>query len=159
MLHGHCLGLVRAQSMDLVNDPRFFTHNVVEKRLTALGAMAVVSSLMVATVVGQLFKLKKEMNLSTMSGWFQLSGFAVMSLILFLCLVSTIVIIHQMLFVYRLMTSGATGLETAASFYLNKNIAVWRHFAMKTLGWSLPLFLISIGLMLFVMWDAGGKKK
>merc|ERR1712222_317590 len=57
------------------------------------------------------------------------------------------------------MTSGPTGMEAAASFYLNKNITAWRHYAMKALGIAIPLFLISTGFLLFVMFDQGGKKK
>lgn len=156
---GTAMGLVRAVSMDLVNDPRFFSSSVIDKRLKAFKALSVVSTLMVSTSVVQLFKLEKEMDLSNIRGVLQLGGFACMSIIVFLCFMSTVTIIHQLFFMYRLLTSGPTGFETAASFYLNKNIVAWRHFAVKALGAALPLFLLSTGQMLFVMFCHGGTKE
>merc|ERR1719203_2574163 len=72
---GTALGMVRCVSMDLVNDPRFFSSSVIDKRLKALKAFSVVSSLMVTTSVTQLFKLEKEMDLSNLRGQLQLGGF------------------------------------------------------------------------------------
>ena len=40
-------GLVQSDSMDLQNDPRFFSGNVLNKRLSAFTTLSVVSSLMV----------------------------------------------------------------------------------------------------------------
>ena len=46
---------VRAESIDLVNDPTYFTSNVVDKRLGSLGKLSVVSPLMLGTSFGQMF--------------------------------------------------------------------------------------------------------
>jgi len=156
---GTGVGMVRAFSMDLINDPRFISNNVVEKRLAAFGALSVVSSLMVKTSVKELFKLKKEMDLSTFHGSSQLVGFVLMSMVLFLCLQATVTIIHQLLFMHRLLTSGPTGFELAASFYLHKSITSWRHFAVKALGVAIPIFLCSLGFMFFVLFENGSEKE
>jgi len=145
--------LVREESMNLVNDPRFYAENVVDKRLAAIGTLSVVASLMTATSVKLMFKLDKEIDFSTFRGVLQIIGFATQACILFFCLTATVVMIHQLLFVFRLMTSGATGFENATSFYLHKDMILWRHFAIKTLGLSLCLFLVSAGVMLYIEFD------
>merc|ERR1719478_1874758 len=51
------------------------------------------------------------------------------------------------------MTAGPTGFETAASYYLNRNIVAYRHLAIKGMLSSLPLYIISSGLRLVVKFD------
>merc|ERR1712110_485641 len=96
------------------------------------------------------------MDFSRPRGWIQLTGFIVQSSILCMDLTSTMVLIHQLLFVFRLLTSGPTGFENAASFYLHKDMIFWRHYSVKVLGLSLALFLVSAGFMLFVLFDEAG---
>jgi len=68
-----------------------------------------------------------------------------------MCLLSLYVMAHQAFYTYRLMTAGPTGFEQASVFYLTKAITMWRHLAMKALFNGLWLFMVSIGMQLFVL--------
>lgn len=156
--------LARAESMELQNDPRFFTSNVIDKRLSAFGKLSIVAGLMMGTSMGQLFSLKKDMDFSSYHklygciGWWQFAGFLLEMIVAFMCLISLFTICHQMFYTYRLMTAGPTGFELASMFYLTKSIVMWRHFAVKCLLNGLALFVLSSGITLFVKFikDAGG---
>lgn len=155
--------LARAESMELQNDPRFFSSNVIDKRLAAFGKLSIVAGLMMGTSMGQLFSLKKDMDFSKYNklygciGWWQFSGFILQMVVAFMCLISLYTICHQMFYTYRLMTAGPTGFELASMFYLTKSIVMWRHFAIKCLLNGLALFVLSSGITLFVKFikDAG----
>jgi hypothetical protein len=144
--------LARAESMDLSNDPRFFSGNVIDKRLEAFGKLTLISGLMLGTSMGQCFSLKKDMNLAFQLppiGFIQLLGFGLQMLCTFLCIISLYTIAHQLFYTYRLMTSGPTGFEAASMFYLNKTMTMWRHFAIKCLLNGLWVFILSSGVQLF----------
>eukprot|EP00929_Paragymnodinium_shiwhaense_P035716 TRINITY_DN1924_c0_g1_i1.p1 TRINITY_DN1924_c0_g1~~TRINITY_DN1924_c0_g1_i1.p1 ORF type:complete len:259 (+),score=68.84 TRINITY_DN1924_c0_g1_i1:168-944(+) len=146
------LGLARAVSMDMNNDPRFFSGNIVDKRLAAFGSLSIVSGLMLGTSMKQCLKLDKDFDMSLewpFIGWFQLCGFIMQMTVTALCLISLYVIAHQLFYTYRLMTSGPTGFECACVFYLNKYIVMWRHFSIKCLLNGLWLFITSSGFQLF----------
>lgn len=146
------LGIARAESMDLSNDPRFFSANVIDKRLKAFGSLSIVSGLMLGTSMGQCFELPKDWDLTPEApfiGYFQLVGFVLQMTVTFLCLISLYVIAHQLFYTYRLMTSGPTGFECACVFYLSKYMVMWRHFAIKCLLNGLWLFMLSSGFQLF----------
>lgn len=146
-------GIVRSESMDMTNDPRLFGSNVLMKRLLAFSALALVSSIMVKTTQAQLLKLKKDIDLTTGDGLFQFTSFVMMNFTLFTNMLAMYVGVAQHYFTYRLMTAGPTGYEMASAYYLNPNIAFWRHAAIKGMLSSLPLFLISTSLKLLVMFD------
>jgi len=146
-------GLVRSESMTLVNDPRFFQGNVIDKRLQAFSGLGVISGLLVATAIDQIFNMKKDMVLSTVDGLFQLLGFASMTTVLFCNVLATYVVVAQSYHTYRLMTAGPNGFEMATSYYLNRNMVVWRHMAVKCMLFSLPMFLISSGIRMLVKFD------
>lgn len=148
----HRIGLARAESMDLSNDPRFFASNVIDKRLKAFGSLSIVSGLMLGTSMGQCFELKKDMDFSLKApfiGYFQMTGFLMQMAVVFMCVISLYVIAHQLFYTYRLMTSGPTGFECACVFYLNKYMVMWRHFCIKCLLNGLWLFILSSGFQLF----------
>lgn len=159
--------LAREDSMDLVNDPRFFHGNVINKRLAAFNKLTVVSSLMLGTSMGQLFKLKKNMNFDEFvdgwlpMGWIQFTGLLINGVVAFSCLTSVYIMAHQIFYTYRLLTAGPTGFEQASMFYLNRTVCVWRHFAIKCLFNSLWLFIIATGFLVFVTFykDAAAKNK
>lgn len=159
------MGFVRSESMDIQNDPRFFQHNVIDKRLAAFHGLGVVSSIMVKTAMGQIFGMKKDIKFSTFDpskdtdGWAQILGFVLMTFVLFFNTIATYTTIAQIYHTYRLMTAGPTGFEMATSYYLNKNIIFWRHFAVKCMLVSLPIFLASSGLRLLVKFDRDMVKK
>lgn len=147
---------VRAESMDVCNDPRFFSKSVMDKRLGAFKSLTLVSSLMFGTALGQVFKLKKDMDFSKydplvgyIAIWQTLSFFIAIS-VSAMCLLSLYVIAHQLFFTVRLMTSGPTGFEQASVFYLTRVIVMWRHVAIKCLFNGLWIFILQIGIELFV---------
>jgi len=146
-------GIVHSNSMDLVNDPRLFANNVLNKRLAAFSALASVSTMMMAICGGQVLGLKKDIELATIDGWVQLSSLLLMNVVLFMNISATYVGVAQHYFAYRLMTGGSTGYEMAAQYYLDPNISFWRHTAIKGMLASMPLFLTAAGLKLLVCFD------
>lgn len=158
---------VRAESMDLVNDPRYFTSNVIDKRLGAFGKLSVVSSLMLGTSFGQMFALKKDMNFEEFEfgwipmGWMQFVAFLIQMCVAFMCLMAIYVIVHQTFYTYRLMTAGPHGFEQASMFYLSKGMCTWRHLAIRCIFNGLWLYIVASGLLVFVKFfkDAKGANK
>jgi len=138
-------GMIQSESMDLQNDPRFFQGNVLNKRLSAFASLGVVSSLMVGAC-SHVIGMKKEFNFVSITGWFRVISFIMMSLVLILNIIATYVGMAQTYHTYRLETAGPTGFEIATSYYLNPNIVAWRHIAVKCLLNGLSLFLFSTGI-------------
>merc|ERR1711953_1594158 len=97
-------------------------------------------------------------NLSTLEGNLQLLSFGIMTLVLFANIIATYVGVAQIYHAYRLQTAGPTGFEMATSYYLNPNIVAWRHIAVKCMLWSLPLYLVSIGLRVEVNFERAAHK-
>lgn len=147
------MGLLRTESMTLVNDPRFFQGNVIDKRLQAFAGLGVISGLLVATSIDQIFNMKKDMILTTGDGFFQFVGFFLMTSVLFCNTLATYVTVAQSYHTYRLISAGPNGFEMATSYYLNKNMVFWRHLAIKCMLSSLPLFLMSSGIRMLVKFD------
>mmetsp|Transcript_52646 Transcript_52646/g.122541 ORF Transcript_52646/g.122541 Transcript_52646/m.122541 type:complete len:288 (-) Transcript_52646:12-875(-) len=150
--------LVPCESMELYNDPRFFNDNVIDKRLTAFTALSIVSSLMAGAACDNFFPfLDRNMGIlgaaSPIRSVLQLVGFGLMCMVLFLNVVASMVFGVQFYFTYRLMTSGPVGFESARAFYLDSNMTFWRQFSAKALIWGMPMFVLSIGCMLFVKFD------
>jgi hypothetical protein len=155
------LNFVKSDSMEIKNDPRFFQDNVLNKRLKAFTGVAVVSSLLVQSSMKEMFAMDKNMQLYTaqggsrfhFNGMIQLLAF-VMLLVIFMCnMLSAYVGVAQPYHTIRLMTAGATGFETATSYYLNRNIVAWRHMAIKYMLLSLPLYISQMGFRLIVKFD------
>lgn len=149
------------KSMDLTNDPRFFTPNIIEKRLFAFnGPVALIAGLLTTTALGHLFSLRKDFNFGLceqgvppdviLRSVVQCCAFTVMSCILFMSLFSTLVCVYQAYFTYRLMTAGTNGFELAKRFYLHPEMTMKRHRAVSHLGWGLVLLLVASGGMLYV---------
>eukprot|EP00929_Paragymnodinium_shiwhaense_P019850 TRINITY_DN13405_c0_g1_i1.p1 TRINITY_DN13405_c0_g1~~TRINITY_DN13405_c0_g1_i1.p1 ORF type:complete len:260 (-),score=72.59 TRINITY_DN13405_c0_g1_i1:406-1185(-) len=145
-------GLVRGESMQLSNDPRFFQGSILGKRLAAFSGLSVVSGLMVGTC-SEVISMKKDMNLHEFDGQLQLLSLLLMSAVLYANVVATYIGVAQTYHTIRLETAGPTGFEMAASYYLNPNIVAWRHLAVKCMLNSLPLFMISTGLRMQVHFD------
>eukprot|EP00408_Alexandrium_pacificum_P031292 CAMPEP_0171274506 /NCGR_PEP_ID=MMETSP0790-20130122/62848_1 /TAXON_ID=2925 /ORGANISM="Alexandrium catenella, Strain OF101" /LENGTH=255 /DNA_ID=CAMNT_0011743553 /DNA_START=1 /DNA_END=768 /DNA_ORIENTATION=- len=148
-------GLVPCQSMELSNDPRFFNDNVIDKRLTAFTALSIVSSLMAGAACDNFFPfLDSNMGVigskTPVKSILQFVGFGLMCVVLFLNVMSSMVFGVQFYFTYRLMTSGPIGFESARSFYLDPNMTYWRQLSAKSLIWGMPMFMLSVGCMLFV---------
>jgi len=146
--------------MAITNDPRFFTDNLLNKRLAAFGALAVVSGLLAQNCMDQMFEMDKNMQVFTKqnrlyhpNGVMLLISFAIMCVILSLNLLAMYVGVAQPYHALRLMTSGPTGFEAAKSYYLNPNITQHRHFCIKGMLVSLILYLLVFGLRLIVKFD------
>jgi hypothetical protein len=151
-------GLVHSESMEMSNDPRFFQHSVLNKRLAAFSSLSVVSGLMVGTSTA-VISMKKDMDLWTLDGQLQFASFGIMTWVLFANVVATYVGVAQVYHAYRLETAGPTGFEMASSYYLNPNIVSWRHLAIKCMLYSLPLFLVSTGMRIAVNFDRAAEDK
>merc|ERR1712232_404880 len=155
MLEG--FGMARAESMEITNDPRFFTDNVINYRLAAFGSTGILSGLFIGQAMSDIMGMDKNMDPTRWIGCIQLSCFTLLCVILFFNVLATYVSVAQPYHCYRLMTSGPTGFECAASYYLNKNIATYRHLSVKCMMVSLPLYIIQMGLRVQVKFDRGNK--
>lgn len=153
-------GLVRADSMDMANDPRFFNDNVLNYRLAAFSGLSVVSGLLTQNAMDQVFGMSKVMpifNSTSMvfsfNGIIQLTSFLLLLFILISNMLATYIGVAQPYHTIRLMTAGPTGFDAAASYYLNRNIVSWRHIAIKGMLQSLPIYILQMGLRLMVKFD------
>jgi len=159
------LGEERCHTMELQNDPRFFQSNVIDKRLSALRNLTIVSSLMFSASIGQLLALKKEYNFTYNEnvGWWcfsvsicQLCAFVTLVSVVFMCLIGLYTMCQQLYHIYRLMTSGPTGVELAGEYYLSHTIVAWRHTAVSNLLKGMALFVGGMGMILFVKFMKDG---
>jgi len=153
-------GLVRTDSMDITNDPRFFNDNVLNYRLAAFSGLSVVSGLMVQNAIDQLFGMSKDMPIFdsktavlSIDGLLQLLAFLMLMWILFANFLAVYVGVAQPYHVLRLMTAGPTGFDAAVSYYLNRNIVSWRHLAIKGMLQSIPVYVLQMGIRLVVKFD------
>jgi len=153
-------GLIRTDSMDIQNDPRFFNDNVLNYRLAAFSGLSVVSGLMVQNAIDQMFGMSKDMpifsgavTLRSIDAWLQLLAFVLLIYIMFANFLAVYVGVAQPYHVIRLMTAGPTGFDAAVSYYLNRNIVSWRHIAIKGMLQSIPLYIFQMGLRLVVKFD------
>jgi len=158
-------GLVRADSMDVVNDPRFFNDNVLNYRLAAFSGLSFVSGLMVQNCMDQLFGMSKVMPIFnqakmvfSINGFAQLVAFVMLVYILFSNILAMYIGVAQPYHTLRLMTAGPTGFDAAVSYYLNRNIVSWRHLAIKSMLQSIPLYIFQMGLRLVVKFDRDTEK-
>lgn len=153
--------LVRTYSMDLQNDPRFFQDNVINYRLNAFASLSVVSSLLLGVAQADIFAMNKNMSIFLENGHLdrdgilQLMSFILLSIVFIANVLATYIGVAQPYHTYRLMTSGPMGFETAASYYLNKNIIAFRHLAIKSMLWSLPIFMLQCGFRTIVKFSRG----
>jgi hypothetical protein len=144
--------MVRSESMEISNDPRFFQDNVIDKRLAAFGCLAVVSGLLAESTMDHAFPMKKDMGFN-LEGMCQLLSFLLLSLVFFSNMLGTYVGVAQPYHTYRLMTAGPTGFEAATMYYLDQGIILWRHMAIKLMLYSLPLYIVAHGLRMIPMFD------
>jgi len=127
------------------------------KRITAFASISIVSGIMAGASVDQCFDVPKDFRLFNSEtwykidvfGWMHLTGFALMCAVLVLNVFTTLVFAMQFYFTIRLMTVGATGFESARSFYLDERMTHWRHISAKALMLGMVMFLVAVGIMLF----------
>lgn len=151
--------LERDGTAEITNDPRFFAENVIEKRLAAFEALAVITGIMAEESLKQTFELTKEFawtgTLLVMS-ILQLAGFFMMVFVAFLDLVACAVLSLQLFFTIRLFTAGPTGFDKASRFYTDRRMWLWRERAIFGVKWSIVGFVLSTGLMLCVKFYVEG---
>lgn len=152
--------LAAAESMEVKNDPRFFQDNIINYRLAAFSSLSIVSGFMVQNCMGQMWDMDKNMQILhangqsfALNGILQLIAFIMLLIIFFLNMLAVYVGVAQPYHTIRLMTAGPTGFETAASYYLNRNIVAWRHMAIRYMLLSLPFYVSQMGIRLIVKFD------
>lgn len=160
------LRLAVPEVMDVGNDPRFFTGNIINKRLAAFGSLSVISGLLVQNAMTELFSMNKQMEAYSFEqgqwsweGICQTLSFVLLIFVLFGMLLATLVGVEQPYHGYRLMTLGPNGFDAAASYYLNPNVVAWRHISIKWMLACLPTYLLQMGLRLNVKFDRTTKKE
>eukprot|EP00933_Yihiella_yeosuensis_P053058 TRINITY_DN51222_c0_g1_i1.p1 TRINITY_DN51222_c0_g1~~TRINITY_DN51222_c0_g1_i1.p1 ORF type:complete len:252 (+),score=26.89 TRINITY_DN51222_c0_g1_i1:155-910(+) len=154
--HPHTLDietLEREGTADLVNDPRFFAENVIEKRLAAFEALAIVTGIMAEEGLKLCFELQAEFNwtgpFQLMAG-LQLVGFFMMCFVAFMDLLALAVFSLQLFFTIRLFTAGPTGFDKSKRFYQDNRMWLWRERALFCTKWSIVGFFASTGCLLTV---------
>jgi hypothetical protein len=152
-----CAGYSR-RTIELDNDPRFFNDNVLDKRLAAFTALSIVSSIMVGAACDNFVPFEEDsIKFDTDRHMFRsivaLVGFSMMCIVFVLNVIATMVFGVQFYYVYRLMTSGQLGFDSAKSFYLNPRMMKWRKVSVMGLTMGMPLFVMSVGCMLVVKMD------
>lgn len=148
--------LEKEGTAELDNDPRFFTGNVIDKRLSAFSAMSLVSAIMWQIAATQCFALYKEFSYGPMWTTMQLTGFFGTAVVFFMTSVSTSVLTLQNFFTFRLMTAGPTGFDKAKKFYEDQAMWLWRERAVRCMTWALALFMGSQGLLLTMKFHKDG---
>lgn len=152
-------GLEREGTAELKNDPRFFTENVIDKRLAAFEAVAIVTELISVEAVKQCFDLANEFEYvgdMVFAGAIQMIGFLLMVSVMFMSTVATAVLSLQLFFTIRLMTASPTGFDKAARFYQDHGMWQWRERAIFAVKWCLVTFMLSTGCMLYVKFYTKG---
>jgi hypothetical protein len=134
----------RSLTADLMNDPRVFEENVIEKRFSAFEAITFASVLLVDKSGAALLETRESETTS-----FFTTGYVVVALysVCFFSNLSAVLILTMQYYQsYRLMTAGSTGFETCKEFYLEASIKELRHTAAKLFFCSIPIFVIAIGI-------------
>jgi len=151
--------LEREGTAELTNDPRFFTENVLDKRLAAFEAIGIVTEIMASEAAKQCFELSKDFAWTgplLLFSILQIVGFLIMVAVMFMDLVAVSTLSLQLFFTIRLMTAGPTGFDKAARFYMDRRMWLWRERAIFGVKWSIVGFFLSSGMMLCVKFYVEG---
>jgi hypothetical protein len=132
----------RNDSVEVTNDPRIFLDNIISKRLSAFEVVAVSSVLIASVSCTTLIQAEEPRR-----GYVEFVGLFLMCIVFVMNLFCVLVITQQYYQIFRLMTGGPTGFEIAKSYYLNENIMAFRHLATRFFFWSIPLFIVAVGIM------------
>lgn len=152
--------LVKAESMDLNNDPRFFQGSIINQRLAAFGGLAVISGLLVQNAMDHMMNINKSMSLVPTDGFDRFVTFLAFITLMFVFygnMLAVYVGVAQPYHAIRLSTAGPTGFEASAAYYLASEICAWRHLAVKTMLLTLPMYVISIGFRIMVKFEVETK--
>jgi hypothetical protein len=134
----------RSMTAEVTNDPRVFNENVIEKRFSAFEAIVVAAVLLAGSSCGALLETRESESTSP----FTTGYLAVwLYLVCFSCnMVAVLILTMQYYQAYRLMTAGSTGFETCKEYYMNPSVNELRHMAAKLFFWSIPMFVIAMGV-------------
>jgi hypothetical protein len=142
--------MAREWSMELQNDPRFFTGNVIMQRLAAFTMLSTLSGIFLSFGSADVMDANKEMRTRDIHGnidplgVLQLCRYTLNVGIFFVNIMGVYIGVVQPYHVYRLMTCGPSGFDAAATYYLNKNVTLWRHFATKGMMLSLGWYTVAV---------------
>ncbi|CAE8604080.1 unnamed protein product [Polarella glacialis] len=145
------INLEREGTAELTNDPRFFVENVIEKRLAAFQALAIITAIMAEESGKTLFELSKEFcweGEQIVISLIELAGFFMMAGVFFMDLMACAVLSLQLFYTIRLFTIGQTGFDKASRFYSDRKIWVWRERAISFVKWGIVIFMLSTGFMM-----------
>lgn len=158
-------GLFYSESMDLSNDPRFMGDTILDKRLTAFTALSLIASITSGAACDNFFPfLKVAVQYKDLHHpWIllrfcmQLLGFGLMTMVLFLNVIATMVFGLQFYYIYRLMTSGPIGFESARGYYKEPELTKYRQTAALGFILGLPMFVMGLGCMMYVRVESAVK--
>lgn len=151
--------LEKEGTAELTNDPRFFTENVIDKRLAAFEAVAIVTAMMSEVALKETLALAGEFKFVGVHihvAIFQCIGEALMVSVMFVSTLASGVLSMQLFYTIRLMTASPTGFDKASRFYQDRRMWLWRERAMSGVKYSLVAMLQSMGFMLYVMFFMQG---
>lgn len=141
--------LVRTESVDITNDPRIMSDNVISHRLAAFNNVVVAAMLLCTLAFAAVLVLAP-----TTKGrfcWKNLIALVGNLVVLCLNLFCVVVVIQQKYLVNRIATSGSMGFEMSKSLYLNKSFVSLRHLAISGFFNSLPIFILASAFQVWHM--------
>lgn len=136
----------------MTNDPRFAEDSLLDKRLAAFGSLGVISGLMVATAMDQVYEMKKDIHLFqdiAMMDVIKFTAYLLISFVLYANIMAMYVGVAQTYHSIRLSTAGPTGFENAKIYYMNNNIVFYRHVSIRLMLNSLWVFMCASGLRMW----------
>lgn len=155
-------GFEREGTAEVGNDPRFYEKTIVDKRLAAFHALAIITAIIAAVTVKQCFEMPADFTIVgpfIHVAIFQVIGYTILVGVLYITMVTTAVLSLQLFFAIRLMTAGPTGYDKSASFYTDKRMWHYRERAVFGMKWGIVGFFTASGFMLYVKLYTDGARK
>jgi hypothetical protein len=148
--------LVRSESVDVTNDPRIMSDNVISHRLGGFSNVVIASMLLCTLAFSAILVDTPRDEMEEVSRAVTFISLAGMLVTMCLNLFCTVVVIQQMYVVNRISTSGSMGFEMAKSLYLNRTYVTLRHFAITAFFKSIPIFVMSTAALVWVTSEKNG---
>lgn len=143
------LGLIRSESMDVINDPRVFGGNILFKRMGAFHLISFAAVVMCVLSVQNLLGMEQPSPTPI-----QYAAMIALTLTFILNLMTVVVIVVQVYHMTRLSTVGPMGFETSASYYMHPDITTLRHGAARIFFVNVVVLLVAIALTIYVKFKA-----
>jgi hypothetical protein len=136
----------RSHTAEITNDPRVFSENVIEKRFAAFETIVVSAILLAGMSCTAILEAPESAHTTISVGYVAVWTYVLCFSFNMICVLVLTIQYYQS---YRLMTAGSTGFETCKEYYMNPAVNEMRHLGAKMFFWSIPLFLVGIGLEMF----------